>query len=137
MNFLDQWAGRIDDDLQVFFFGLLPHRRSHSVSAENQLCAGGNLVDGFDEAHAAPGKVGNDMLVMYDFVKHVDRRAVTRQGSFHALNGHFDPGTKTARFCQYDLFHGHRDKRSLEESKKCVNQQGGGTHPMGDIHPAR
>ena len=39
----------------------------------------------------------NDMAIMYDFMPHIDRRAVFYEREFDDLHCAVDPGAKTAR----------------------------------------
>src|SRR5262245_32983213 len=77
------------------------------MRAEDHIRASRDLVDGIDENHAAFSQVAHHMLVMNNFVKHVERRPMPFQRPFHGLDRHLDTGAKTARLGQNNFFDRH------------------------------
>ena len=53
-----------------------------------------NIVD---EDHAPALKVLHHVPVVYDLVKHIDRRPLLRQHLVHDIDRHVDAGTETSR----------------------------------------
>jgi hypothetical protein len=65
--------------------------------------------------HAATAEILHDVLVMDDFMEHVNRGAVSLQGSFNSLNSHLDSGTVAARLGYDNLEYSHGYILSLED----------------------
>ena len=123
MNFFHQWAGSIDDEFQPFFFCLLPDRRRNAMRAEDQLCAGRDFIQRLNKTYTPASEVSDHMLVVNDFMEHIDRRPMPLERAFHRFNGHFHASTEPARLCQYDFCNCHIPIASLEESQNCVNPE--------------
>ncbi len=73
------------------------------VRAEHGDRAVGDLVELVDEARALGAQVLDHVLVVHDFVAHVDGRAVEFKRAFDDGNRALDPGAKAARLGKQDL----------------------------------
>src|SRR5688500_13410285 len=107
MNFVNQRASSINDDIEPFFFCLLPYLRGNSVGAENELGAAGHFSNGLDEMYSATGKIANDLLIMDNFMKHIQRGPMSFESSLYCRHGHFNAGTKSARLGKNNCFNCH------------------------------
>ena len=94
-----QRAGGIDH-IQVAFLGLAPHRRRHTVSAENGARANRHLAQLFHENRPGFAQFVHNVLVMHDFLADINRRAVQIQRDFDHIDGSHDTGAETSRLEQ-------------------------------------
>src|SRR5438874_1340443 len=75
MYFSYQRAGGIDFN-ELALFGLPAHVRRNSMRAVYNQTALRHFADVFDERHAARAKIVDHVLIVHDFMKHVNRRAL-------------------------------------------------------------
>ena len=93
------------------------------MRAEDQLCAGRDFIQRLNKTYTPASEVSDHMLVVNDFMEHIDRRPMPLERAFHRFNGHFHASTEPARLCQYDFCNCHIPIASLEESQNCVNPE--------------
>jgi len=77
------------------------------MGAENNVRLRRDFVNRVYKDNAALLEVMNYMLVMNDFVKHVERRAMLLQRTLNRLDRHLHAGAKAARFGQDNFFDRH------------------------------
>ena len=91
-----------------FVFGLLPDRRRDAVGAEDNIRTCRYFGDGVDKHDTFLFEIIDDILIVDDLMKHVERRAMLRQGPIDALDCHFDAGTKAAGLGENHFFNRHK-----------------------------
>jgi hypothetical protein len=85
------------------------------MGAENQFGAAGYIVERLYKADSAAAKILDDMPVVNDFVKDVNRRTVAAQRSFHRLYSHFYASAESTRLRYDDFSYCHEYVSSLED----------------------
>ena len=88
-------AGGIED-IERPALGLLLHHARHAVGAENHRGAVRHLVQFIDEYRADGAQAIHDVLVVDDFVAHVDRRAEQHDGPLDDVDGAVHTGAESA-----------------------------------------
>ena len=83
------------------------------MGAKDQFGAYRDFIDRFYKANAAMGKILNYMLVVNDFMKHVNRCAVSLQCSFHGIDGHLHACAVATGLCYNDFPYCHKFVSSL------------------------
>jgi hypothetical protein len=96
VNFVNQWAGRIDD-IELTAFGISLDFTRHAMRAEDGHGAERDLVDLVDEDRAPRLQVIDDVMVVNDFMAHIDRGAKSLERPLDDLNGALDAGAEAAR----------------------------------------
>ena len=113
VDLVHQGTGCIDDNFDLLLFGFLPHRWRDAVRAQDQFGTSRHFINGLHKTHAASGKILDHVLVVNDFMKHVNRCAVSLKCSFHSLDGHLHACTVAARLCYDDFAYYHKYASSL------------------------
>ena len=102
MHLGDQRAGGIDH-FQMALRGLLANRGSHAVRAEDGPRTRRHFVQFLDEDGAGLAQFVHHVLVVYDFLAHVDRRTVEVERDLHHVDRPYDTGAKASRLEQKNL----------------------------------
>jgi hypothetical protein len=92
---------------------LLPHERRDSMGAKDQFGAGGDFIDPLYKTNTPPGKILDYIPVVNDFMKHVNRCAMSSQGPFHSLHGHLHASTVSTWLSYDDFTYRRRHASSL------------------------
>ena len=82
------------------------------MSAEDQSCAGGNFINGLNEMHAASDEVPNDVPIMDDLMKNIERRTMFLKGSLHCSQSHFNTSAEPPRLGKNNFFDFYDDSQS-------------------------
>src|ERR1700730_6702590 len=85
------------DDLKRSGFSFFPHRRRHSMGAEDQHRAMGHVIDGLHKNSPTPPKLLYYVGVMDNFVMDVHRGAISFQRQLHNVHGPNHSRAKTSR----------------------------------------
>src|SRR5262249_45015020 len=103
MHFGDERTSRIDRE-QVAPPGLIGDRSRNAMGGkDHRRVVIGNFAEFLDKNRALGPKTLHDVPVMHDFMPHVDRRSVDRQGAFYGFNGAHHAGAKAPRRTEQDL----------------------------------
>ena len=101
----DQRAGGVDH-IQPPLLGLPSHRWRHAVRAEDGPRPLGHFVQLLDEDGAGLPQFIHNVLVVHDFLAHIDRRPVQIQSDLHHVDSPDDAGAEAPRLEQKDLLVG-------------------------------
>ena len=102
MNLGDQRTGGVDNR-QPAFLTLPAHFGGHAVRAENRPRAVRHLVQFLDENRAQFAQFLHDVLVVNDFLAHINRRPVQIQRDFHDVDGPHHAGAESTGLEEIDL----------------------------------
>ena len=102
MHLRHQRAGGIDRH-QPARLSDSPDLRGHPMGRKEQHSPFGDLLHRIDKHRPLANKPLHDMLVVDDFMKHVDRGPIEADGCFERLDRHVHARTKTARTGQEDF----------------------------------
>jgi hypothetical protein len=102
MDLGDERAGRVKHG-QAAFLGILFDRTGDAVRAENGDSAGRHFVQFVDENGAFGAQGVDHMLVMDNFVPHIDRRRMAFQSPFNDVDGTSDACAETTRIGENDI----------------------------------
>ena len=108
MNLFHQRAGGVDDDLYPPLTRFQEDSGRHAVGAQYEFSPRRNLGNRGDKNHSSLTKSMDDVLVVYDFMKNVDRRAEFFEGALDNGNRHLHAGAETSRAGQNNLLDCHR-----------------------------
>jgi len=75
------------------------------MGLKNDSRAGWNLIEFINEYGAHPPQARHDMIVMNNFMAHVDWGSKLVESTLNDLNRTIDASAKSARLCQHDLHH--------------------------------
>ena len=98
----DQRTGRIKDFKRAAP-GFILHRAWHAVGAEYHGGIVGHLGQFLDEYRADRAQAVYYVLVVHDFVPHIDRGAKQCDRAFDDIDGAVHPGAESARISQQYL----------------------------------
>ncbi len=82
------------------------------MSAEDYSGARGNFVHRLNEVHAASDEVPNDMPIMDNLMKYIERRAMLLKRPLYGRQSHFHTSAKTPGLGKNNLFDCHDDFQS-------------------------
>jgi hypothetical protein len=82
------------------------------MSAEDYSGAGWNFVHRLNEMHAASDEVPNDMPIMDNLMKYIERWAMFLKRPLYSCQSHFHTGAKTPGLSKNNLFDCHDDSQS-------------------------
>ena len=88
---------------RLAFLALSANFRRNAVRAENGARAGRHFFEFLDENGAQLAQFIDHVLVMDDFLAHIDRRAVEVQSDFDHIDGAHHAGAKTAGLEEVNL----------------------------------
>ena len=102
VNLADEGTGRIDIQ-HVAAFGFGRHRLGDAVSTEDHRRIVGNLVQLLDKYGPLGFETVDHVLIVHDFVTHIDGRAELEQRPLDYLDRTIDAGTESAGRCDNEL----------------------------------
>ena len=88
---------------ETAFLALLANFRRDAVRAENGARAGRHFFQFLHEDRAHFAQFIDNMLVMHDFLAHVNRRAIEIERNLHHVDRAHHAGAKTARLEKINL----------------------------------
>ena len=94
MNFCDQRASGVNDAERPVL-GFLANRGRHTMSAEYEHGAVGNVIDGLNKDGAAAAQLLHNVGIVNDFMVDINGRAVGFKRELDDINGTDDAGTKS------------------------------------------
>jgi len=94
MNFCDQRASGVNDAERPVL-GFLANRGRHTMSAEYEHGAMGDVIDGFNKDGAAAAQLLHNVGIVNDFMVDINGRAVGFKRELDDIDGTDDAGTKS------------------------------------------
>ena len=85
------------DNVQLPLLGRLMHGGRNAVRAVHQVAARWHFVHVVDEHHALSAEAFDDVPIVHDFVKYIERRAEYRDRAFEGFDRHIDARAESAR----------------------------------------